>query len=112
MELFQPDPNNIGQVLIDYDENGVPQFNKRVVITAANRFKCGSVVLGIRHWCPKMCEMVDRLGLDSADHEQGFVDQFGHFLTREEAFMVVYVNNQKLRMPPLEDGVLYSENLH
>lgn len=43
--------------------------------------------------------------------EQGFIDQRGNFLTREEAWIIAVNNNQIIRHLS-SSGVLYSENLY
>ena len=44
--------------------------------------------------------------------EQGFVDQFGVFLTREEAWDVASKAGQIVRRVGGDGGCLYSENLY
>lgn len=43
---------------------------------------------------------------------QGFVDQYGTFMSREEAAYVVIANKQPLRDYEILNGRLYSENLY
>lgn len=44
--------------------------------------------------------------------EDGFIDQFGNFLTREEAYVIAIANNQMRRVFHDQEGSLYSENLY
>ena len=44
--------------------------------------------------------------------EQGFIDQHGHFYTREEAWIIAVRNNQITRRGGWPEGRLYSENLY
>lgn len=45
-------------------------------------------------------------------HEQGFVDQFGTFLTRKEALEIAKENGQIIRDIGYEPDELYSEHLY
>jgi hypothetical protein len=44
-------------------------------------------------------------------YEQGFIDQFCNFLTREEAYVIAKANGQIIN-PGHETDKLYSENLY
>lgn len=64
----------------------------RVVVCAANRY--GDLIIpSARHHDKVMNDLIialwDAGKLDKKDHEQGFIDQFGGFMTREEALIVV-----------------------
>jgi hypothetical protein len=86
----------IRQELLDYwEENGIDP-PRQVVVCAANRSKCGIVVCGARHWDALMHRVVDSIerGGQRLKWEQGFIDQFGTFLTREEAMIVVRESGQ------------------
>jgi hypothetical protein len=90
-------------------------FRPQVVVAAATRSECGTVVLvGARHWDSVMHAQADALlpGLYTFPiAEQGFIDQYGNFLSRLEAAFIVEQNSQRLRMP-IEHSCLYSENLY
>lgn len=45
-------------------------------------------------------------------YEQGFIDQFGNFLTRKEAWVIAEQQNQLYRKDGTEHGILYSENIY
>jgi hypothetical protein len=97
------------------------------VVCAANRNKDGRIVCGARH-CDKIMRMQigSRLDLSRTDEqraeseswitaEQGFIDQFGIFLTREEAWKIAEANGQILRRVGGDNsngGTLFSENLY
>lgn len=51
-------------------------------------------------------------GLHFGAAEQGFVDQFGAFLTREEAWAIASAAAQIIHPLPGREGTLYSENLY
>lgn len=86
------------------------------IVTAANQHEDGTIILGIRHWDSHMHKQVKAMP-KHADREdywiQGFVDQFGTFYTRKEAFILAAKNSQIIRMCGNENGTeLYSEHLY
>lgn len=99
----------------------------RRVVCAANKIKAtGLIVCGARHYDSVMHPILaltksskDGLYCNS-DIEQGFINTWGEFLTREEAWLVAWTNDQIIRLvgnQKSEDlGVygteLYSENLY
>lgn len=83
----------------------------RFVVCAANRI--GDVILcGARHWDNVMHAQADAMNIDDRKAEQGFIDQFGVFMSRDEALEVVSKNGQKLKRPIDTYDTLYSENLY
>jgi hypothetical protein len=105
---YEPNPDNIAEIYIDPDLSV-----KRVVVCAANKF--GNLIIpGARHFDGIMNALLDVLGgvVESREHEQGFIDQYGIFITRKDALHIVQVNKQPLRdnVPLLDE--LYSENLY
>jgi len=85
----------------------------------------GAIITGVRHYSPEMRATLKRIysgGLKIFGHyiikpyhlrvkEQGFVDQFGKFLNREEAYVIAELNNQIIE----NFGgakTLYSESLY
>lgn len=98
-------------------DNSQTENEFRYVVCAANRFKDGRIVLGIRHWDQIMHETVRFIYGDDIPKpvEQGFVDQRGNFLTRQEAWKLAKENGQIIRRvgaDTLEGGTLFSENLY
>lgn len=92
------------------------QFGRRppVVVCAACR-RGDLVVCGPRHFDATMRRLVNAMGLrEATGWEQGFVDQSGRFLTREEAMVVVRASGQAF--DPARNGgdgsALYSEGLY
>jgi len=71
----------------------------RRVVCAANKLSDGTIILGIRHWDQFMHDHLEDRKMSAPEeidlerlelelirgHEQGFVDQFGTFLTRKES---------------------------
>lgn len=94
-----------------------PDYTKtpRRIVCAANR-KHGRIVTGARH-CDKVmrAQIIAAEGLDwwkGGDVEQGFIDQFGDFLTREEAHVIAKEQGQIRRRCGGDEHRLYSENLY
>ena len=86
----------------------------RMIVCAAIRNKDGRIICGARHYDGIMHRQV----LSSSDNwkinkiEQGFIDQKGVFLTREDAFLVAKEANQIIRDCGDDNGKLFSENLY
>ena len=92
-------------------ENGLEK-PQQVVVCAAN--KIGDVVLcGARHWDGVMRKQAASMGLKCGNEEQGFIDQFGDFLTRKEAMKIVKKSGQRFDVESNRgDEVLFSEGLY
>lgn len=89
--------------------------NQRVIVCAANRNKAGLIVAGARHWDSVMRGVVLKDGARPSEWfeaEQGFIDQAGVFLTREEAWKVAESAGQIKYAPDHSKGILYSEDLY
>jgi hypothetical protein len=50
--------------------------------------------------------------VDRSSEEQGFIDQFGNFLTRKEAYIIARNNGQIYRELDNDTNELYSEHLY
>jgi hypothetical protein len=107
-EAYKTDPEDITMVYVDENLS-----IKRHIVCAANLVD-GMLVCGARHHDPIMREVYDRLGLDAIEHirkeKQGFIDQYGQFVTREDAAFIVKANDQKLRSFPRD--ICFSEDLY
>lgn len=96
-------------------------MSERRVVCAAIRAADGDVLLGVRHYSPDMVRQI-KARHDGGkfchrhDPDQGFVDQFGAYLTREEAYRVADANGQIWRPNECGRGLdgpkLYSEGLY
>lgn len=90
-------------------------MNPRIV-TAANQHEDGTIILGIRHWDAFMHKQAKSMPkhADKPDYwTQGFIDQFGTFYTRKEAFQLAAKNHQIIRQCGNPDSTeLYSEHLY
>lgn len=83
------------------------------IVCAACRFDDGHIILGIRHWSPDMRLSAALQGYcPTKKHDQGFVDQFGVYLSRQEAFKIAISQGQYRPYEPYNFGTLYSEDLY
>ncbi len=89
----------------------------RRVVCAAIRAADGSVLLGIRHYSRDMHEQIAARN-DGAkfkhrhDEDQGFVDQFGEYMSRQIAWRVADEAGQIIKRVGGDGNALYSENLY
>ena len=96
---------------------------QRVVVCAAMR-KANLIFCGARHYDSVMRTQIDAANCDSRNMEQGFIDQYGVFMGRKEAWKVADMAGQIRRPTGNEtqfeprpanigdDGLLFSENLY
>tara|TARA_B100002049_G_C16070064_1_gene372362 strand:- start:413 stop:907 length:495 start_codon:yes stop_codon:yes gene_type:complete len=91
------------------------QRPQRRVVCAACRSDKGRLIVGPRHFDPIMKAQIDTMNYAGDDvglfEEQGFIDQWGQFLTREDAWIVAKAAHQIIRHVE-RPGTLYSENLY
>ena len=94
---------------------------QRRVVCAALRASDGRLLLGIRHYSRDMHEQIARRDDRNRfyrlhDPDQGFVDQFGVYMTREEAYRVAEAAGQIVYPEACGEGLdgpkLYSEGLY
>ena len=75
----------------------------------------GRLVLGARHWDDNMRMTALRCGFPNLlDWDQGFIDQWGRFYSREEAMAAVKASGQPFDIERNggKDEKLYSEGLY
>lgn len=93
----------------------------RRVVCAAIRAADGTLLLGVRHYSPDMHAQIDarRDGekfKQRHDEDQGFADQWGRYMTREEAYRVAEEQGQIYDWRACGNGLegrkLYSEALY
>lgn len=96
------------------------------MVCAAIRANDGELLLGIRHYSADMHRQISQRSdgakfVNRLDDDQGFIDQHGKFLSRQEAYELAFVNGQILHREAcgrrfVDDGepvgVLYSEALY
>lgn len=96
-------------------------MTQRRIVCAAIRAADGEALLGIRHYSMDMHRQIEQRR-DGAkfthrhDEDQGFVDEHGVYLTREEAYRIAADNGQIVRPEACGHGLdglkLYSEGLY
>jgi hypothetical protein len=99
------------------EEEWKPDYSvtpRRIVCSAIKHKDTGRIITGARHFDQIMREQIKASeGIASwRGSPQGFIDQFGDFLDREEAFMVATEQDQIRRRCGGDDGTLFSENLY
>lgn len=85
------------------------------IVCAANKYPNGMVVPGVRHMDRLMVDILRRCSrIDSNTQPiEGFLDKFGIFHNRREAWKIAEAAGQIVRRVGGDDrGVLYSENLY
>lgn len=97
-------------------------MTKRIVCAALKHPVYNVIICGARHHDKVMHSVMGNMDADYNDHIwiQGFINTWGEFLTREEAWLVACENNQIIKYVGNQtsddfgkDGVkLYSENLY
>lgn len=96
-------------------------MSERRVVCAAIRNAAGDLLIGIRHYSHDMHVQIDaRRDGPSFNHrldeDQGFVDQHGVFMSREEAYKVATAAEQIIKPEACGVGLdgpkLYSEGLY
>lgn len=96
-------------------------MTQRRIVCAAIRAADGEVLLGIRHYSADMHRQIEqrRDGVKFThrlDGDQGFVDQHGVYLSREESYPIAFAAGQIVRPEACGEGLdgskLYSEGLY
>lgn len=126
------DPNNVIWMTESNEaENLDARFDINRIVCAAVRAPDGALILGARHWDGIMRETYDNQEtvyhlLDEYikgrppfaghhEYEEGFIDKFGKYKNRQEAWIVAVGANQIIREVggnASKGGTLYSENLY
>lgn len=89
---------------------------EQVIICAAVKYEDGTILVGPRHFDRVMVAQYNNLDKlhTMVEPVQGFIDQFGTFLTREEALIVAtnagQINTRRPKTNPLYQ--LFSEDLY
>lgn len=95
LEDWQPDPD-------------IPAW----IVCAANKHReTGTIFCGARHFDGLMRAQIKAAEYKFTGYDQGFIDQWGRFYDRKEAWKVAKKNNQIKRISGTE-GTLYSEDLY
>lgn len=93
----------------------------RYVVCAANKStKTGRIVCGARYWDSVMRNMALYVGADGKrkmtfewqNCKQGFIDQYGQWMDREEALLIAKANGQVKYQTDPQSKELFSEDLY
>jgi hypothetical protein len=87
----------------------------RIVCAALKHIPSGAIICGPRHYDMRMLEQIMNSPHDwkqSAGVLQGFVDAWGDFLTRDEAWFVAKEHGQIIKDADWFSGNLHSEHLY
>lgn len=92
----------------------VPERSPQRIVCAAIRHSNGSIICGPRHFDALMRSQIfaRKQGEEWRGAEQGFVNQFGEFLTREQAYEIADTNGQHLHGEGYDGRLLFSEDLY
>ena len=106
--MYKPDPHDITVCRVP---NGTMQ---RTVVAAANRYNREGeeplIICGVRHHDEIMNSVLDAIGMKGFTTEQGFVDQWGNYMDREEAAYVATYSGQRMRNTRFDRKYLFSED--
>lgn len=87
---------------------------ERLIVAAAMLMDDGDVIVGVRHYSPEMRKTLEKAygeKYHTRVKEQGFVDQRGLFINRQDAWIIAQLAGQ-IRRKCSTDGTLFSENLY
>jgi len=92
--------------------NGVTPADR--LVAAANKLESGLIVVGVRHHDPIMNAQIKASGESHIRCEQGFIDNRGNFLTREEAMPLYHEGRERglYREKDQPMHMLFSEDLY
>lgn len=95
-----------------WKDNNIKKPQQIVVCAACKQGE--TIICGARHFDRVMHTQIDKMDVRWASAEQGFIDQFGLFLTREDAMQIVKDNGQPFNLERNggSDIELYSEGLY
>lgn len=110
-EKYYRCPRCKGEMTVEVSREKYQELNRRVVC-AANKLASGLIVCGARHHDSIMNAQIKACDQTHVGEVQGFIDQFGQFMTREEALVVASRQSQIRRNSEYETDMLYSENLY
>lgn len=87
------------------------------IVCAANLYGDGTIIVGARHFDSVMRTTMSIINPDISHwkklgHEQGFIDKFGNFRSREEAKKIAEEAGQIVRRCGGDETELFSENLY
>lgn len=96
-----------------WKDNGLTKPASRVVCAANKNKESGRIICGARHWDAIMRSQVKDDEGFGGNWTQGFINQFGEFLTREEAYIIAKEQGQIIHPNGThDDKTLFSECLY
>jgi len=87
-------------------------YRKQVIVCAANKLASGLIVCGARHHDPIMNAQIKAAGDTHIGETQGFIDQYGRFMNRKDAYRIAEESGQIVRSIGYETNKLFSEHLY
>lgn len=98
----------------DYRNDPIAGIRRIVCAAMINQ---GIIVLGARHYDKLMHEHINLLkksggSWNKAAETQGFIDQWGNFINREDALIVALAAGQRIKRCGGDENCLYSDNLY
>lgn len=109
-EMMQESDDDEQEFTVTEVEPQLPEEVGHRAVCAANLYK-GRIILGIRHFDGIMHAQY-RGNSRREETMQGFLDNKGRFLSREEAWKVAMSAGQIIRRVGGDEGCLYSENIY
>ena len=88
---------------------------RRIVCSALRHRDSGDLILGPRHFDMTMHKQIANYKMLTTiwnRAEQGFIDNYGVFCNRKEAFLIAQAANQIIYRVGNDTDTLYSENLY
>jgi hypothetical protein len=84
------------------------------IVCAAIQHKNGRIIAGARHFDLVMHKVIEQLpdALEWRTATQGFIDNYGRFFNRQQAWVIATAKGQIRNTIPGVDGTLYSEHLY
>jgi hypothetical protein len=86
------------------------------IVCAASKLPNDIVLAGARHWDKTMhgtaSWLKESCGMSITNDVQGFLDRYGNFHDRKEAWVIAFKAGQIIRRCGGDNGTLYSENLY
>jgi len=94
-----------------WQKNNLIKPQSRIVCAANKHKTSGRLILGPRHWDNTMRAQI-REGEKWGEFQQGFIDQWGQWYSREDAYIIAEKAGQLLFHYPEWGQRLYSESIY
>jgi hypothetical protein len=88
-----------------------PDIPVWIVCAACKHKETGIIFCGARHFDDVMRSQIKATGFKFTGYDQGFIDQYGRFYNRKDAWIIAEKNNQ-IKRNVSTSGTLKSENLY